>query len=335
VGARLVFYLSATGLSGGAKVLLEHASRLAARGHETTLLVPGRREPPVFFENARPVLRELPASFDALVVTRYRDVEPALALAKGKPVLHLVQGDDAAGPRDELARHRGLGSVLARRRARRKLARCERVLALPTRKLAVSEHLRARLERAGHDALLAPNGIDLSRFSPGEGAKGSVLVAGPRSGPTKGIDLAFSVLEDVRAKRQVDVAHLAPTLDETDARADRRVAAIPEALVASLLRGTAVYLSCVTEDEGFDLVALEAMASGTACVLSGGGAHGELAPGLVVGRDRDALARAVSLSLDDPNERARRRELGLAAARGRSWDLVIERVEAAYLEALR
>ncbi|MBI3722700.1 glycosyltransferase family 4 protein [bacterium] len=341
----IVFYLSATEVSGGAKVLLEHARRLAARGHETAVLVPRGREPPRFFEHGRPVVRDLPARADLVVATRYRDIEPALALAGGRArVVHLVQGDDTAGPRDDLARLHGLGSVLARRRARRKLERCERTLALPTVKLAVSEHLRERLARSGHRALLAPNGVDVSRFSPGATqddderrpplGRQRVLVAGARSGPTKGIELALSVLESVRASREIEIAHLAPSLDETDARADRRVAGVPEDLVVALLRSTGVFVSAASEDEGFDLVALEAMASGVACVLSGGGAHREIAPGLVVGRDREALSRAVLRCLEEREERERRREIGLAAAGARSWEIMIGRVERAYEDAL-
>src|SRR5437762_9741247 len=108
----IVFWLSSTELSGGAKVLLEHARRLAARGHETALLVPSRREPPRFLEHGRPVLRALPPRADLVVATRYRDVEPALAAARERGIraVHLVQGDDAAGPRSDLARAQGLAS---------------------------------------------------------------------------------------------------------------------------------------------------------------------------------------------------------------------------------
>lgn len=319
---RIAFYLSATELSGGAKVLLEHGERLAARGHETVLVLPEEREPPFAFTGTR--ARDVPPC-DLVVATRYHDVPAVMGRA---PVAHLIQGDDTAGPRAVLASS-GLAGLLARRRARKKLGRVERVLALPTAKIAVSQHLAARLEAHGHRVLLAPNGVDHACFSPRETAhpgKPRVLIAGPRQGPTKGIARALAATESVRAS--IELVHLAPTWEGTHPRADTRIAGLDARGVAELLRTISVFVSGVTEDEGFDLVALEAMASGVACVLSGGGAHREVAPALV-GDLRLDLARVLA----DPAERARRIAVGLAAARARSWDSQIVLVESAYLGA--
>jgi glycosyltransferase involved in cell wall biosynthesis len=291
---KLAFWLSTLEASGGAKVFLEHARRLAARGHEVTV---------ARGKDARP-------HGGNLVVTRYRDVEPALAVSGS--VIHLVQGLDVPE-----------GNVFARWRKR---ARVRRALAAPTKKVVVSRHLQERFE----GALLAPTGIDLAVFQAGDPSRARrVLVAG--QGPTKGIDVAFAVLAKVPG---VEVVHLALRPEDTAPHAHVRASSLGEAETAALIRSAAVYLSTVSPMEGFDLVALEAMASGTACVLSGGGAHRELAPDLVTGFDPEALARAVARTLDDPAERARRVELGLAAARERSWEKVIERVEAAYAVAL-
>jgi glycosyltransferase involved in cell wall biosynthesis len=329
---KIAFALSATDLSGGAKVLLEHAQRLARRGHDTVLVLPEGKEPPFPFEGAR--ARSVPGGCDLLVATRYHDVPRLVEL--GRPVAHLIQGDDTAGPRAALATP-GLGGFLARRRAEAKLEKVAAILALPTAKVAVARHLVARLVAAGHRALLAPNGVDLERFSPGrlpEPAKPRVLIAGPRQGPTKGIALALAALDLVRADQTIEVVHLAPTKEGTDPLADTRASGLDEAGVAALLRTISVFVSAVTEDEGFDLVALEAMASGVPCVLSGGGAHREVAPDLVAGPDPGALAAAVVRVLAHPGERVRRIEKGLAAARARSWETAIVEVDRAYLAAL-
>jgi glycosyltransferase involved in cell wall biosynthesis len=281
---KLVFWLSTHEPSGGAKVLLEHAHRLAARGHETSV-VRGAGPPPL-------------APGDALVVTRYRDVEPALATRAR--VLHLVQGLDLVAE----------GGLLRRLAKRRRVARA---FAASTRKLCVARHLVERFP----GSRLAPTGVDLGKFAPGEPAPRRVLLSG--RGPTKQIDLAFRALEKIR---DVEIVHLHPT------------AGLGEDQVAALIRTTRVYLSTVSPDEGFDLVALEAMASGVACVLSGGGAHRELAPELVEGFDPSRLGAAVAQALDDPAEHARRAALGLEAARQRSWDVLITEVESAYRHAV-
>ncbi|HZU99876.1 MAG TPA: glycosyltransferase family 4 protein [Planctomycetota bacterium] len=292
---KLAFWLSTLEASGGAKVFLEHARRLEARGHEVTVARGKDARPPG----------------GNLVVTRYRDVEPALAVSDR--VIHLVQGLDVPE-----------GNVFARWRKR---ARVRRALAARTRKVVVSRHLQEKFE----GSLLAPTGIDLEVFRPGEPARSRrVLVAG--QGPTKGIDLAFAVLAQVPG---IEVVHLALRPEDTASHAHVRASSLGEAETAALIRSAAVYLSTVSAEEGFDLVALEAMASGTACVLSGGGAHHELAPDLVSGFDPGALTRDLTRALDDPAERTRRVERGLAVARERSWDRVIERVEAAYAAALR
>ncbi len=281
---KLVFWLSTHEPSGGAKVFLEHARRLAARGHETNV--------------ERGASAPSTSGKDALVVTRYRDVEPALDT--GARVLHLIQGLDVP--------EGGFFRQLAKKR------RVARAFAAPTRKICVSRHLVERFP----GSRLAPTGVDLATFAPGEPAPRRVLLSG--RGPTKRIDRAFRALEGIEG---VEVVHLIPT------------ASLGEESVAALVRSARVYLSTVSPEEGFDLVALEAMASGVACVLSGGGAHQELAPDLVAGFEPEKLRRAVLRALDDPGERERRVALGLDAARRRSWETVMPEVEAAYLLSLR
>lgn len=281
---KLSFWLSSSEPSGGAKVFAEHARRLRARGHEVIVAI-GEREPHVTND------------LEALVVTRYRDVLPALRAAGRERVIHLVQGLDVPE-----------GGAVARWRKRRRVVRA---LAACSKRIAVSKHLAARFA----EARFAPMGVDLDVFKPGERVPRRVLLSG--LGPTKRIDQAFLALRDLRG---IEVVHLTPHAN------------LSEAAAAALIRSASVYLSTVAPEEGFDLVALEAMASGVACVLSGGGAHRELAPELVVGFDPEALARSVRETLERPDENARRVTLGHEAAKRRAWEIVVPEVEAAYFE---
>jgi glycosyltransferase involved in cell wall biosynthesis len=336
---KIAFYLSATNPGGGAKVLLDHARRLAARGHDTVVVVPGDRAAPAWFDHGRPVLHDVPAGVDLVVATRYRDLAPAVKAARGAPVAHLVQGDDSAGPRAELAASRGFRGAFARRRARRKLTRVEKGLALETTKVAVSDSIVARLRDAGFSPLLAPNGVDETVFAPGPtrplADPPRILIAGTHSGPTKGIAEARAALDVLRARRAIAVVHLAPSAEGLAAWADERRSGLAESEVAALLRSADAFLGLASDDEGFDLPALEALATGLPCVLSDVAVHRAWRDGalLVTREDAGAVADALARFIDDDALRATLATRARQVALERSWSRAIVEVERAYVAA--
>jgi glycosyltransferase involved in cell wall biosynthesis len=90
-----------------------------------------------------------------------------------------------------------------------------------------------------------------------------------------------------------------------------------------------------SEQEGFGIVFLEAMASGLPVVTTTSAAIPEVVPDgeaglLVPPRDPDALAEALLRLLQDPDLRARLRECGRRHVRQYSWDRVADR----FLEAV-
>ena len=82
-----------------------------------------------------------------------------------------------------------------------------------------------------------------------------------------------------------------------------------------------------SQDEGFGLPALEAMACGTPVIVSDGGALPEVAGEAGVTfclSDRHALGDALKECLIDADLRARLSEKGLERARGFSWEATAE-----------
>lgn len=102
--------------------------------------------------------------------------------------------------------------------------------------------------------------------------------------------------------------------------------------VARLMAQVDVCVVPSTGPEAFGLVALEAMAAGTAVIVSRSGGLPEAVgeAGVIVGRgDVTELAGAIESFADDESEVARCAEAGLERARAMDWSVVAPRYEAA------
>ena len=110
---------------------------------------------------------------------------------------------------------------------------------------------------------------------------------------------------------------------------------VPEDEKARMFATADVFVSPATGRESFGIVLLEAMAAGTPVVCSdihgykGVVRRGEQAL-LVPPRDARAIADAIGLLLDDPEERARMGRSGRLRAREFGWDRVTARVDDYY-----
>lgn len=105
----------------------------------------------------------------------------------------------------------------------------------------------------------------------------------------------------------------------------RRLGHVDDDLLPGLYAGAEV-VAVPSRHEGFGLIALEAMASGTPVVAARAGAL----PTTVgdAGVVTDAIAEAVAALLADENERARLRAAGLDRAAGFSWERTARAVDA-------
>jgi glycosyltransferase involved in cell wall biosynthesis len=220
--------------------------------------------------------------------------------------------------------------------------------------VAVSE-LTARQLREVASArvpiVVAPHGVDLERFSPGESAeRGRYVFFVGTLEPRKGLDVLLAAFGDI-ADRDSDVElwiagqrgwHVGELADEIDAHRHgsriRRLGYVSDERLVSLLRGAqaVVYPS---RGEGFGMPVLEALAVGAAVVTSADTVMSEVGGDAVVTSpigDDAALAAAVNGALELTGEqRAEIARRSRARATLYSWDVSIERHMEAYRTAVQ
>jgi glycosyltransferase involved in cell wall biosynthesis len=350
---RIQFVNPSMVLTGGVRVVCEHAIRLRRRGHDVALLVPRLRLPRpgeplgawkhyayerwsgriadglreygledavVSFDPAR--LKQVPAA-DAVIATAWHTAEWVAAMPP------------AAGQRYYLVQQYEAWTEEIR-------PRVDATWRLPLRKIVIAGWLeRLARERFGESVWARiPNGVDPGRFPPRAAARGGPVRIGLlyEASPWKGAD------DGVRALRLLHEADAGlgfvvfgrPRLRHELPPGSRYVRDPRQADLPAVYQAMDIYLNS-SHSEGFSLVILEAMASGCATVATAVGEVPEMGrPGLeyliVPPRDPDALAAATLDLVRDPTRRRSIAEAGLALARSYTWERATDQLERA-LEA--
>ena len=208
--------------------------------------------------------------------------------------------------------------------------------------VAVSRFTAARLVRAGvpaHRVHLIENGIALERFAPGEPRtakrRPTIAFAGQLI-PEKGVQVLLEAAQRMPDAADWVIAGEGPLRSELEERAAKL--GVPASFVGhvdipELFQRADIVVVPSLWDEAFGLVAVEAMASQTAVVVSDGGGLPEVVgdTGLVVPRgDVGALHSVLRRLVDAPAERF---ALGVAAARRAAAHYSIERMIAEHVAA--
>jgi glycosyltransferase involved in cell wall biosynthesis len=330
---RIAYLLASTELCGGVKVALGQAEALARRGHRVTVVSPDA--PPAWrpmrfarFERSAFDRSAALSEADVRVATFWTTAAPAVAGARG-PVFHLCQGFEG-----EFDFYRDAWPAI------------EAAYRLPTRKLAVSAPLAARLEERGFGPVVDVGQVfDAQEFSPGPERDAAdppvVLLVGPFDGPTKGIPVALDGLALWRERggrfrlRRVSAT---PPADGERRRGltDEYHHGLAPDRMPFAYRAADVCVGPSRAVEGFDLPSLEALGCGVPTLLSDTPRHralgGEAAWYFSDG-DPASLAAALP-ELLSPEARARARVVGPAEASRHDAARVAERLEAAFREAL-
>jgi glycosyltransferase involved in cell wall biosynthesis len=331
---RVTFLCPHLRIAGGVRAILTYADRLARRGHEVVVVVPGRR---TWWggvrEGARPdwigeflprvewvgrwTADALPAA-DALVATAW---QTAAAVAAAPP---------RAGRRFYFVQHyeslyHGPADLV------------DATYRLPLRTIVISTWLRDVLrEKFGRDAEILVTPVDPALFH---------RVAAPRApGPPRVLMLQHEaawkgVADGMEAVRRVRATGGVLTLvgfglkaPPDGVRYDEFHANPPQPSLAELYSGVDVYL-CPSWDEGLGMPAMEAMACGAALVTyDNGGCRDYARDGAtaLVARRRDvpALAAALERLLNDGALRRHLAAAGEAYIRTQfDWDRAVARME--------
>ena len=326
---KIAYLVPDSAVSGGQRVIFQQAEGLARRGVTVTLVSPA--PPPNWFplkgcrwEQAEFFGPETLEASDAVVATFWTTVLPAVRTARG-PVFHLSQGYEAdftfyAHQRSEI----------------------RATYALPTRKLAISPHVRSRLTEEGYGPVAFIGQVfDADEFPPLRQRSFTtpaprILVVGTFEADVKGIREALQALQAARANgvsfRLVRVS-TTPQCDEElgFGLAEEYLLSLHPAQMSATYRSTDLLVGPSHPEEGFDLPVLEALSSGLPTLLSDTPGHrhsaGAAAEYFSSG-SVSSLLSALNAILSDPIRRRRLSELGPAAAsRFRTEDVVDRLIE--------
>jgi len=331
---RIVYVLESLELSGGVKVVVEHAEGLAARGHDVTLVTKDARHGwipirvPVV-EVPRFDAATLPAA-DVHVATWFPTVAPTVRAKRAPKIFHFSQGYEAPHPH---TLHR-LGEI-------------EEAYRQEIPKILVSAHLLRDLEgRYPGPFHVLSQAIDAEAFRPrgGEpaGARrpATVGVVGPFLAEKKGIGVALRAVERLRAAGRAVVLHRASHMPMAPGEPeitpiDDYAHALPAAAMPAWYGALDLLFHPSFDAEGFPLPPLEAMASGVPVVLTDIPSYAPIprdAAGFVPQGDPGAMAAEAARLLDDAALFRARRRRGLEAASTFRLGPVLDRLESIFRE---
>lgn len=326
---RIAYVLESLELSGGVKVVVEHAAGLKARGHEVVLVTRDGRhawldipvsvhEVPAFDASTLP-------EADVHVATWFPTVVPVVNARRAARVFHFCQGYEAPHPH---TLHR--------------LEEIEEAYRQRIPKLLVSAHLVPLLEgRYPGPFHVLPQAVSARDFAPPDPERRrprspAVLgVVGPFEAPLKGIGVALRAAARLREEGRDIRLHRASALPLNEAErkllaADAYSHALPAAAMPEWYHGLDVLLHPSFDAEGFPLPPLEALAAGVPVVLTDIPSFATLPAGSVArvrAGDASGMAREAARLLDEPELWAERRSRGMEIAGGYSLDRVLDRLE--------
>jgi glycosyltransferase involved in cell wall biosynthesis len=326
---KIVYVVESLDVSGGVRVIAEHAKGLAARGHEVEIVTrwdPGdwmRLDVPV---KVVPAFDEstLPRA-DVHLATWYETVVPTVRARRAPLIFHFCQGYEAPHPH-----------LWAQLEAIHEAYR----QAIP--KILVSPHLRTILEPLYPGPYhVIPQVIRTADFAPSRSGEAgprtppTVGVVGPFEAPLKGVAVALRALRALQVGGRNLKVHRASQVvlsrDEDElCRADEYGCRIPADRMLEWYRALDVLVHPSFDAEGFPLPPLEAMASGVPVVLTRIPSFDPLprnAAGWADPGDADAMAHEVTRLLDDPGLWSRRRRSGLAAVAAFAPERAVEALE--------
>lgn len=325
---KIVYLLEGTEISGGAKVVLDHAQELARRGHE--VVVAGRTPKPPwhpmegvpFIED--PDFSHLPKA-EAGIATFWTTVQPAVQSGAFRRVYHFCQGYEGSFPpyapiRDKI----------------------DAAYALPVPKLLIHRHLepvmkelfKAKTHTLGQfidRRIFSAAPVPLPFTPPFR-----ISVVGPFEVELKGVRDALTGLQIARKDVSLAVHHASTSpisLEEVDLGAtDVFVHNLSPAQMGQFYRACHFHVQASHAFEGFPLPPLEAFACGCLPILSDIPAFTDLPfPKFAVG-DREGLARLVNeLTRDEKGWTSLIRK-GLPLLEDMSLERVVDRLEAVLLK---
>ncbi|CAN1212338.1 Glycosyltransferase family 1 protein [Tumidithrix helvetica PCC 7403] len=194
---------------------------------------------------------------------------------------------------------------------------------------------KATQKRIPAVSIVVPNGVDTDRFSPGQKSEHpSILFVGTTGGRKRGEFLAEIFRQQVRTKfPQAELWTVAEKPMEGEGILN--FGRVSQDALCELYRRAWIFCLPSTY-EGFGIPYVEALAAGTPTVASlNVGAREILEEGKygILAED-DQIGNQINLLLENENLRQKYAELGLVRSRDFSWELVAQKYEQIYADAI-
>lgn len=315
----IAYVLEDAGSSGGARVVLEHCKRLAARGHDITLFTVNGSDPHDWFDlvgvrvtctGSYAKLRKALESYKGCKVATWWKTAAPVAESGGKG-FYLIQDIETSYNTDP-AEHAPV------------LATYELGLTHITEGAWVTERVK--------DAHCVGIGLDHEMFKPtGAERKQDMVLYCYRRHFLKGPDLFVSAFPSLRKKDVVTVG-----IENPPSIRIRHRGFVEDADLVGLYNSASVYVVTSTH-EGFCLPALEAMACGCPVVTTNADGNMEFCIDgfncLIVDRNPSSLVDAICEVCANPALAKQLAKEGLATAQRYQWDRVIDNLENVFGES--
>ena len=330
----ITYVMTWTGVCGGSKIILEHANRLADRGHKITLISHDNK--PVWFNLNEKVefiqvswknilCESIPKDTDIIVATYWREIYECVE-QKIAPVIYFEQGDFHLFDLDKVDN--------------RTYNYINKALKTIHFTYTVSSFAKAKLKEVySTEAKVIPNAVDDKVFYYEQHKKNEVpniTIIGSEEATFKRIQNIIDAIEIVKEKGyNIKLNWITPTEPEKNINLSPIINP-PQIVIGDTLRKTDIYI-CASMYEAFCLPVLEAMTCGAAIITTNNGGNMDFIEenknALIIEKDNiNDIVQKVETLLNNQDLRESLVKNGVEEAARYSWNITINKVEEYYQE---
>ena len=324
------FIIPSFQISGGIRVILVHCSFLQEKGYDVDLIVPNYKNNIFEFQGHKFNVISLNTAiiscqYDVLVGTLYTTLTNVINYPKARKRLYLVQNYETD--------FNNYGNYLR--------LKAEKTYNLPfdIKYITISKWCQKWLiEKYGHNAAYAPNGINLNYFKAHKRnlnkQKIIILIEGDNYSPYKNVDESFKIVEKLD-KNKFEIWYMSyKAKPKSWYRVDKFLNKIPYEKVGSVY-GKCDILIKSSWLESFSLPPLEMMATGGYCIVAHNSGNEEYLKNeenclLYKIGDIDSAFQCIEKLILNENLQNKLYENGLATAKKRNWEEFKDEILALY-----
>lgn len=328
----IVYVMTHVGVSGGVKIIFEHANRLKQLGAKVTIVA--HYVKPAWFPIEADYIQvpfdlELAKGIpdcDLIVATYWDHIQPCIETGIA-PVVYFEQGDF------HLFDYEKMNQTLKHF--------IQKQFQLPPFIYTVSKSAAELIQKIyGREAKVYPNAIDEKIFTREglriEGERPYLLMMGRESTAFKGLSYIMEAYEKLKREFDLDLYWITPEKpsEQMLQRVTKYFISPSQETIASLYRGAALYVSGSTY-ESFSLPPLEAMACGCPVVTTDNEGVLEYAEHQVNAlicrmKDSEDMAKKIKELLSSPDLKEQLIQNGFKTARQFNWQSIMEKILSYY-----